>query len=238
MKLETWNLKPQNEFMHIGIFGGTFNPIHCCHLRIAEQIQTEMKLDQVIFIPTGDPPHKKTTSLAPASHRLAMVKLALEGYPAFIASNVEVQSSRISYSFDTVTLLKKKYPSETEWSFIIGLDAFVDFPTWKQASGLLTLCHFIVCSRPGTLFRSLASTTCLPTLPQVELDAMDSGQSHRMDVEMPKGKTLTLLSLPPCEASASTIRHELSEGRSVSRWLPVSVESYIMNHRLYQCPLQ
>lgn len=224
--------------MHIGIFGGTFNPIHSCHLLIAEKVQAELKLDQILFIPTGDPPHKESATLAPASHRLAMVHLALERYPTFTASDVEVRSSRISYSFDTVTILKQKHPSETEWSFIIGLDAFLDFPTWKEASRLLGLCHFIVCSRPGTFFRSLTLTTGLPAISPTELEGLDTGQSHRLDVELPTGKHLTLLSLPPCEASASTIRNELSAGRSVSQWLPAPVESYIMRHRLYQCPHQ
>lgn len=224
--------------MHIGIFGGTFNPIHSCHLRIAEQVQAEMKLDQVMFIPTGDPPHKEPTALAPAPHRLAMVQMALDGYPTFTTSDVEVRSSRISYSVDTVTILKQKHSADTEWSFIIGLDAFLDFPSWKEASRLLALCHFIVCSRPGAHFRPLASTTGLPAISQAELEALDTGQSHRLEVKLPTGKHLTLLSLPPCEASASTIRHELSEGHSVSRWLPAPVESYIMKHRLYQCPLQ
>jgi nicotinate-nucleotide adenylyltransferase len=114
----------------------------------------------------------------------------------------------------------------------------LEFPTWKQAAHLLTLCHFIVCSRPGAHFRSLPSIPGLPIIPQSELEVLDTGQSHRRDVELPTGKLLTLLSLPPCEASASTIRNELSEGRTASRWLPAPVESYIIKHRLYQCPLQ
>ena len=114
--------------MHIGLFGGTFNPIHACHLRIAAQVQTELKLDQVTFIPTGDPPHKEPTSLAPAFHRLAMVQLALQGYPTFSVSDVEVRSSGLSYTIDTVSLLKQEYSSDTEWSFIVGLDAFFGFP--------------------------------------------------------------------------------------------------------------
>lgn len=219
--------------MHIGIFGGTFNPIHSCHLRIAEQVQSEMKLDQVMFIPTGDPPHKQPTSLAPASHRLAMVQLALEGYSTFTVSDVEVQSPGISYTIDTVTIMKRTYSPDTEWSFILGLDAFLDFPSWKHASELLKLCGFIVCSRPGTKFCTLASTADLPDLPLSDLEALDAGQIHRMDVALPTTKHLTLLSLPPCEASASTIRTDLSQGRSVSRWLPAAIESYIIKHRVY-----
>ena len=224
--------------MHIGIFGGTFNPIHSCHLRIAEQVQAELKLDQVMFIPTGDPPHKSSTSLAPGFHRLAMVQMALEGYPTFIASEVEVRSSRISYSFETVTTLKQGHPSDTEWSFIIGLDAFLDLSSWKQAAHLLSLCHFVVCSRPGARFRSISAVQELPAMSQENLESLDTGRSHRLNVTLPTGTKLTLLSLPPCEASASTIRAELSQGRAVSRWLPASVESYIIKHRLYQCPLQ
>ena len=228
-------MKPRNAPMHFGLFGGTFNPIHSCHLRIAEQVQTELKLDQVTFIPTGDPPHKESTSLAPAFHRLAMVQLALQGYPTFSVSDVEVRSSGISYTIDTVLLLKQKYSSETEWTFIVGLDAFLDFPSWKQATQLLGQCHFVVCSRPGTHFNRIASTAGLPVIPLPDLTALDDAHSHRLDIELPTGKHLTLLSLPPCHASASTIRNHLAQGQSVSPWLPAPVESYIMKHRLYQC---
>ena len=219
---------------HIGVCGGTFNPIHVCHLRIAEQVQSELKLDEVIFIPTGDPPHKEPTSLAPAQHRLAMVRLALESHSTFSVSDVEIQSSGVSYTVNTMTVLKHTYEPDTQLSFIIGLDAFLEFPTWKQSSHLLELCHFVICSRPGTTFRSLESLSGLPLIPPQNLEALDTGHTHRLDMCLPTGQQLTLLSLPPCEASASTIRRNLAQGHSVAHWLPPSVESYIIKYHLYQ----
>ena len=217
----------------IGVYGGTFNPIHVCHLRIAEQVQSELKLDEVIFIPTGDPPHKEPTSLAPAHHRLAMVQLALENHSSFSVSDVEIQSSGLSYTIDTITALKHTYGPDTELSFIMGLDAFLEFPTWKQSVELFALCHFVICSRPATTFRSLASFTGLAPIAPQSLEALDTGHTHRLDVRLPTGRQLTLLSLPPCEASASTIRRELAQGHAAPDWLPPSVESYIMTHHLY-----
>ena len=219
---------------HIGLCGGTFNPIHVCHLRIAEQVQFALKLDEVVFIPTGDPPHKELTSLAPAHHRLAMVRIALENYSTFSVSDVETQSSGLSYTVNTITLLKQTYGPDTELSFIMGLDAFLEFPTWKQSSDLLKLCHFVICSRPGTTFRSLASLSGLPPILPQNLEALDTGHTHRLDIRLPTSHQLTLLALPPCEASASTIRRKLAQGHTVPHWLPPSVESYIIKHSLYQ----
>ena len=219
--------------MHFGLFGGTFDPIHVCHLRIAEQVQAALKLNQIIFLPTGDPPHKKPASLAPAHHRLAMVKIALEAYPTFTVSEVEIRLSGISYTVNTVTSLKQSHPPDTEWSFIVGLDAFLDFPNWKDAPHLLELCHFVVCSRPGSQFGTLASLPGLPPIPPPDLEALDAGHRHRLNISLPTGRQLILLSLPPCDASASTIRQEISHGHSALNWLPPSVESYIIEHCLY-----
>ena len=196
-----------------------------------------MHLDQIMFIPTGDPPHKESTSLVPAPHRLTMVELALDNHPKFVTSNIEVRSPATSYSIHTIRSLNKEHGSKTEWSFILGLDAFLDLPNWKRATELLTLCHFIVCSRPGNDFRDVISMDGLPNLSPGDLEKLDTGQSTRLDILLPTGNRVTFLSLPPCEVSASFIRKELSEGRSVSRWLPGSVESYIMKHGLYLCPL-
>lgn len=221
----------------VGLFGGTFNPIHLCHLRIAEQVQATMNLERVVFIPTGDPPHKHSTALAPAHHRYEMVRLAIEPYPTFEISDVEVRSQAISFTVNTVTWFKAHHSTDIDWSFILGLDALLDFPSWRNVPRLLELCDFIVCSRPGASFADLAGLKDLPYFNnQADLEALETGQSSRLDIPLPTGRRLTLLALPPCEASASSIRRDIALGRSVSRWLPPSVESYIIHHRLYQCP--
>lgn len=221
--------------MHIGLFGGTFNPIHNCHLTIARQLRDRLSFDQILFIPTGDPPHKPADDLAPAMHRLEMVRLAIAGEPVFAVSDIEVRRPTKSYSIDTVRLLRAQYGADTELSFIVGLDAFLEFPTWRHAQDLLTLCHFVVVPRPGTAFASLADRPGLPPVPRESLDALDGRTLDRVDVPMPGGtRIMTLLRLPPCDISASDIRRRIRSGMSVASLLPAPVESYIMRFKIYQ----
>lgn len=221
--------------MHIGVLGGTFNPIHRCHLHVAKFVRRTCKLSHILFIPTGDPPHKAANSLAPSSHRLKMVQLALKTQPHCKVSDIEIQHQGVSYTVETISTLQDEYPDTTQWSFIIGLDAFLEFHTWKAAPRLLTLCHFIVCSRPGAEFSALRSVDGLPPLPAQRLQDIDQGRTSRVDIPLPSStKQLTLLSMPPCDVSASLIRTRLREGRPVSHWLPPSIESYIIQHGLYQ----
>lgn len=220
--------------MFVGLLGGAFNPIHNGHLHIASTVHNLLALDQIIFIPTGDPPHKSVLSLAPARHRLEMVKRAIAPIPYFTASDYETRSGEVSYSVDTVTHFNTDLPGGTELGFIVGLDAFLDFSNWRQVDHLLTLCHFIVCSRPGAFFSQLHSLSFIPPTPLSGLQSLDQQQVTRLDIPLPSGKTIFLLSIPPSEISASTIREHLAQGRSVSHWLPPQVESYIIEHRLYQ----
>lgn len=223
--------------MFIGLLGGTFNPIHNGHLHIAHFVNRTLQLDRIIFIPTGDPPHKPVTSLVPAHHRLEMVKRAIAPYPHFTASDHETRSEAVSYSVDTVTQFKKEFSEGTELGFIVGLDAFLDFSSWRKVNQLLTLCHFIVCSRPGVAFAQLQSLSFFPSTPPSALQSLDQQDTTRLDIPLPSGKTIFLLSVPPCEVSASTIREQLALGRPMSHWLPPTVESYIIQHRLYQWPV-
>lgn len=220
--------------MFIGLLGGSFNPIHNGHLHIANYVYKTLALDQVIFIPTGDPPHKPATSLAPAHHRLEMVKLATESLEHFVVDDREALSPSVSYSVDTITHLKNEFSKETELGFIIGLDAFLELPSWKQAPHLLELCHFIVCSRPGVTFTQLQSLPLLPQIPLSRLQRLDQQHTTRLDITLPSENSMTLLSVPPCEASASLIREQISLTRPIGHWLPPSVESYIIEHQLYQ----
>ena len=220
--------------MFIGLLGGSFNPIHNGHLHIANYVFNTLALDRVIFIPTGDPPHKSAASLAPAHHRLAMVKLATEPHKSFVVDDREARSSTVSYSVDTVSQLKKEFPRGTELGFIIGLDAFLDLQSWKQATHLLDICHVIVCSRPGVSFTQLQSMPLLPPIPQPSLYNLNKKNISRLDISLPSGSSVTLLSIPPCEVSASHIRQQVALKRPIGHWLPPTVESYIIQHQLYQ----
>ncbi len=220
--------------MFIGLLGGTFNPIHNGHMHIANYVYNTLTLDRVIFIPTGDPPHKLATSLAPAHHRLQMVKLATEPFEPFVVDDREALSPTVSYSIDTITDLKNTFPRETRLGFIIGLDAFLELPSWKQAPHLFELCHFIVCSRPGVTFTQLQSLPFLSSTSLSSLQSLDQQNATRLDIALPSEKTITLLSVSPCEISASLIREHVALKRPIGAWLPPTVESYIIQHQLYR----
>lgn len=220
--------------MLIGLLGGSFNPIHNGHLHIANYVLQILSLDKVIFIPTGDPPHKPAASLAPAAHRLEMVKLAIKSCESFEVDEREALSPKVSYSVDTVTQLKNEFPDAAELGFIIGLDAFLEFPSWKEATHLLDLCHMIACSRPGASFAQLQKLSLLPHIPLTNLQELDQQAKTRLDVALPSGSAITLLSVPPSEVSASRIRQQIALKHPIGDWLPPSVESYIIQHEVYQ----
>ncbi len=219
--------------MKIGLLGGTFNPIHRCHLAIAAQTRDRLSLDRVVFIPSGDPPHKPLESLAPATHRFEMVRRAIESDPSFAISDVEVRQATKSYSIDTLRTLQEEYGPAAELFFIIGLDAFLELPSWRQAPDLLRSCHFVVVSRPGAEFLSLCDLPLLPAIERASLVALDARQQNRLDIPIPNGLGLTLLRLPPCEVSASEIRYRLKNRLGLSDLLPAPVESYIIRLGLY-----
>ncbi len=220
--------------MRLGLLGGSFNPIHRCHLSIAQSARRLLQLDRVLFIPTGDPPHKQPDTLASAHHRYHMVRLAIQDEPAFALTDIEIHRSGKSYSIDTVRALQQEYGTDTILFFIIGLDAFLDLPSWKEAEHLLALCHFVVISRPSTSFLTVASMPLFPEVPKDELLALDAGRLEQADVLLRSGRTLTFLRLPPCESSASDIRARVSDGRPLANLLPPLVESYILREGLYR----
>ena len=216
----------------IGLLGGTFNPIHNAHLAIARQAREMLALDRVVMIPSGDPPHKPSKGLASAKDRYEMVRLALASDPHLAISDVEVRRSGKSYSIDTVRLLQQEYGNETRLHFLIGLDAFLEFPTWREPETLLTLCSFVVLSRPGLSFQALSTLPLIPRLPQASLTDLDQGRAVRLDV--PIGlQSLICLRVAPSTVSASDIRGRIARGASTANLLPPAVESYILQHHIY-----
>ncbi len=219
--------------MKLGILGGSFNPIHNCHLSIARAARSRVGLDRVLFIPTGDPPHKPPGSFAAAHHRLRMVQLAIRDDAGFSTSEIELRRPGKSYTIDTIRALQAEQGPGTELYFIVGLDAFLEVPSWKEADALLSLCHFIVISRPATVFQTLTTLPRFKAAPIAALSALDAGTQDRADLPLSAHTTLTLLRLPPCDASASEIRTRLQQRASLANLLPVQVESYILAHKLY-----
>ncbi len=132
----------------ICLFGGTFDPIHCAHLRIAEEAVRHFALDRVLFVPAGNPPHKDAAGLTPYEDRFRMVEIACSPYARFEASRLE-QGDQCSYSVDTLTRFRAQINSDERVFFLIGADAFDEIETWKDWPSLVKLTEFIVVARPG-----------------------------------------------------------------------------------------
>jgi nicotinate-nucleotide adenylyltransferase len=132
-----------------GLMGGTFDPIHLAHLRCAQEILEKYGLDRIIFIPSATPPLKQGPGITSYEHRERMVRFAVEGNPAFASSDVENRREGRSYTVDTIGYFRETFGKELEIYFIMGQDAFEDIQRWKSWRRLLTLCHFIIMTRPG-----------------------------------------------------------------------------------------
>jgi len=218
--------------MNIGLFGGTFNPIHTCHLTVADQVRRVMGLDQILFIPAGTPPFK-ATSLAPASDRLEMVRLATQPYPWAAVSAIEIDRQGTSYSVDTVAALRHEQPEEV-FFFIVGADAFADILGWRDHRRLLTLCEFIVIARPNRTFLSLRELPLLAHEEPGRLQALDRGELTQERVALSTGGRIWLVHLPPCPVSSTQVRAAVKAGQPVGALLPESVCSYILRQGLYR----
>lgn len=219
--------------MRLGLLGGTFNPIHNGHLAIARQSREALALDRILFIPTGDPPHKTHDNLASAKDRYEMVRVAIASDPLFSISDVELRRAGKSYSIDTVRAVQQEYGTDTTLFFLIGLDAFLDFPNWRDPETLLSLCSFVVISRPGLSFQSLSTMALLPPLPIRSLADLDAGRRSIWEVEIGMHR-LICLRLPPSEVAASDIRKRIAQNMPVANLLPPLVKSYILHHHLYE----
>src|SRR3972149_6883120 len=164
----TKETKKKGESKRIGLFGGTFNPIHLGHLRGAEEIREVFNLEEIIFIPSSIPPHKVTEKVIEARHRLEMVKLATANNPYFSISDVELLRPGKSYSIDTLRYFREN--QQDNLFFILGGDAFVEIETWKEFQNLFSLCHFIVMARPGSQENTSSSPIPGALIPKFRYD--------------------------------------------------------------------
>ena len=213
--------------MKVGLFGGTFNPIHLGHLRSAEAVCAAFTLDRIYFIPAASPPHKRPTDLAPAHHRYNMVERAVAANPAFFASRIELDRAGPSFSIDTIRAFRTR-DTLTSLAFLIGMDAFREIATWKDYLEIPGLCDLIVTSRPGV------STPRLDRLLPVALRSAFWYDPVRQRYQHESGHTLTLYTLNGLHISASGIRDNLRVGRSTLHQLPPAVADYITTHALYR----
>ena len=195
----------------VGIFGGTFDPIHMGHLIVAETIMDEFHLDKVVFIPAAVPPHKLDKQISPAKHRYMMTMLATCSNPRFQVSDMEMHRQGPSYSRDTLAQLLEEHGRDTEFYFIVGADSVENLHTWNRIDELLTMCHFIGASRPG----------CMPDMEKI---------AQRFG---PLAEKIHCLETPELEISSTEIRHRVGQKRTIRYIVPETVEQYIYKEKLY-----
>jgi len=213
--------------MKTGILGGTFNPIHLAHLRIAEEVREACALDEVLFIPAASPPHKDVAGDILFAHRLAMVAAAIADNPAFRVSDLEARRGGKSFSVDTLEQLRQDDPAGERY-FIVGLDSFRDIATWKKFARLFELAHLVVTARPGV---ELADPlTALPVAVQGEFcyDDQLKNLRHR------SGNTVIFLEETRLDISSTLIRRKAAAGESIRYLVSPAVAAYITDHGLYR----
>ncbi|MFY9943741.1 MAG: nicotinate-nucleotide adenylyltransferase [Desulfobacterales bacterium] len=219
----------------IGLFGGTFNPIHLGHLRSAQEVLEAFHLQRILLIPSSFPPHKQPDVLASAADRLAMIRLATLAHTGFSVSNVETKRQGPSYTIDTVKFFKGELPSDTRLFLVVGLDAFLEIDLWKACRDLFVLTPFIVMIRPEA-----AVGTRMQTFKRVEAllqGAISPSYAFRPApdrIEAADFQPVYFMDVTPLHISSTRIRAVLRQGRSIRYLVPERVEAYIKRRGLYQ----
>ena len=221
----------------VAIFGGSFDPIHNGHLSVARAADRRFNFDELHFIPASRPPHKLKQHLAPFPHRFAMVSLACTEHPHFVPSLAEAgedfSGTQLHYSVDTVRYFRHVYHGHGDRQFfIIGADAFLDIPTWKEYETLLTLCDFIIANRPG--IRPEALRLVIPPDLIARPDAKKEADPPSPVVAHLHKTTIYLLENVSSDVSATEIRRHANRGQSIHGLVSSRVEEYILKQGLYR----
>jgi nicotinate-nucleotide adenylyltransferase len=219
-------VKERQKGRRVGLFGGTFNPIHLGHLRGAEEIWQAFELEEVIFIPSSIPPHKVTEEIIEGRHRLEMVKLAISGNPHFSTSDLELSRSGRSFSIDTIRFFQER--QKDTFFFILGGDAFAEIETWKDFQNLFSLCHFVVMARPGSQ-KNISSSPFPETLiPDFRHTPGEEAWIHH------SGHRVYFKEISFLDISSTKVRKLIEKGGSVKYLIPAEVEAYVQKHGLYR----
>ena len=212
----------------LGLFGGTFNPIHYGHLRSAEEVCEALGLDRLWFIPAAVPPHKATGEITPFAVRLKMTRLAVGDHPVMSVSDLEGRRPGRSYSIETLRQIRREVGPGWELYFILGLDAILEISSWKDYAELFTLCHFVVLDRPGYDRGRLAEVLVREVDRQFQALPGEGGFRH------PAGYRVLFQATTLMDISATAIRRLARQGRSIRYLLPEAVRGYIIKEKLYR----
>ncbi len=213
--------------MKLGILGGTFNPIHLAHLRVAEEVREACGLDQMLFIPAAVPPHKTVAEDIPFAHRLAMVEAAIADNPYFAASDLETRRPGKSYSVHTLEALRRERPAD-EFFFVIGMDSFRDLGSWKEYQRLFELSHIVVAARPGVVVDDPKRLLPIAIMKEFCYNRASKSLDHS------SGHSILFVEETFLDISSTRIRQLVGAGRSARYLTPPAVCSYIDRHGLYR----
>lgn len=196
----------------VGIFGGTFDPIHIGHLILAEEARFQLGLDRVYLVPAGEPPHKRDRHLTPIVQRLTMVELATADMPGLWVSRVDADRLGPHYTNDTIRLLREQVGTETELFFLMGMDSLRDLPAWREPQWLIQQCTLVVLTRHD-----------------IEIDW------PHLEMALPGlRERVVLLDMPELEIASHTLRERIQRGAPICHQVPRLVETYIRKHDLYR----
>jgi len=218
---------PNRQPKRLGLFGGTFNPIHYGHLRAGEEVAEALNLTRLWFIPAAEPPHK-AGEVTPFDVRLEMTRLAVGDHPIMAVSDIEGRRPGKSYSIETLKLIRQEYGPPWELYFILGLDAVLEIQTWKDYAQLFTLANFVVLDRPGYERSHLAEVLYREVHPGFRPLEGGAGFLH------PSGQQVIFQEITQMDISATAIRRLVRKNRSIRYLLPEAVRDYIIEKNLYR----
>ena len=198
--------------MRLGLFGGTFDPVHYGHLLLAEQCREQCALDEIWFMPSGSPPHKETSTINPGQARAEMLELATAGTAEFVVNRMELDREGTTFTVDTLAQLHDEH-TERELFFLIGADSLIDLPNWREPTKIAQLATIIAVNR---------GDRPLPDLNGIE-QALGAETAAKIQ----------FAEMPGIDISATDIRRRVREGRSIRYLVPRAVEQYIIEHKLY-----
>ncbi len=211
----------------IALYGGTFDPFHNGHLRIAIEVKEAFGLPEIVLLPSHKPPHKPDRPVSDAMHRLAMTREAVRGMPGFVVSDAEIRREGPSYTLLTVREFQAAHPG-AGILFVMGADSFAEIGSWHRCDELLAACDFVVLPRPGT-----GGDAMLPPGIRVELEQPHCYSWAGAAYRLPGGKRAFCPAVPALEIASSAIREKIRSGRCIRGLVPPAVQEYIAGNHLY-----